>query len=52
MLYFVKVKNVKKNIQNYLSYLKHVRNYSENTIAAYQNELNKYASYLQEKKVD
>ncbi len=40
-----------KDVQAFLEYLKYERNYSENTILGYQNELQKYYQYLEEKKI-
>lgn len=39
-------------ITKYLDYLKYERNYSENTILGYANELNKFNEYLKEKKLN
>lgn len=41
-----------KKINSFLEYLKYERNYSENTITSYQQELAKYNEYLDRKKID
>ena len=40
-----------KEVQSFLEYLKFERNYSENTLLGYENELRKYYQYLEEKKI-
>ena len=40
-----------KEVQAFLEYLKFERNYSENTLLGYENELRKYYQYLEEKKI-
>ena len=40
-----------KEVQSFLEYLKFERNYSENTLLGYKNELRKYYQYLEEKKI-
>lgn len=42
---------MEKLIQKYLTYIKNVRDFSENTVKAYQNELEKYQIYLIEKNI-
>jgi len=43
---------MEKEIQNFLENLKKIRNFSENTILAYQNDLNHYNSYIEENKIN
>ena len=35
-----------ENLENYRNYLKYERNYSDNTVNAYINDLTKYEEYL------
>jgi integrase/recombinase XerC len=44
----VREKYCEKNCENYLMYLKSVRNLSENSIASYQKDLNKFFSFCEE----
>lgn len=37
---------MKETLENYRNYLKYERNYSDNTVSAYMNDLNKYAEFL------
>jgi len=41
-----------EQIKSFLEYLKYERNYTENTIIAYQQELVKYMAYLKDHKID
>lgn len=43
---------MEKQINKYINHLKNIRNYSENTISAYQQELYKYCNYLTENKIN
>lgn len=45
------MKQIEENIHKYLDTLKYERNYSENTLLGYQNELQKYATYIKEKHI-
>ena len=35
-----------ENLENYRNYLKYERAYSDNTVGAYMNDLNKYEEFL------
>ena len=35
-----------ETLENYRNYLKYERNYSDNTVSAYINDLNKYEEFL------
>lgn len=41
-----------KYIDNFINYIKNIRNYSENTIINYNNDLEEYSKYLESKKLN
>ena len=43
---------MKNNIKNFLDYLKYERNYSDNTIIGYENHLNLFYNFLNNKKIN